>query len=85
MRRPKLDNVWALGIPGVMEQKTSILCKRLYLLLSPWHPWDCFCGHNAHSTGGRKRLSQARFNAKRRENQVLMSTIDVESNPRFLP
>src|SRR4029450_6400315 len=44
------------------------------------------CGGNTHHRErGRKPLSQARFNAKRGANQGFLPTIDVESDPRFLP
>src|SRR4029453_1728886 len=44
------------------------------------------CGGNTHHRErGRKPLSQARFNTKRGENQGFLPTLDVESDPRFLP
>ena len=44
------------------------------------------CGGNTHHRErGRKPLPQARFNAKRGENQGFLPTIDVESDPRFAP
>ena len=42
-------------------------------------------GNTHHRERGRKPLSQARFNAKRGENQGILPTIDVESDPHFLP
>jgi hypothetical protein len=74
------------GVPVVLEQKTSILYKWLYLLAPRQHSLAYLCGGNTHHRErGRKPLSQARFNAKRGENQGFLPTIDVESDPRFAP
>jgi hypothetical protein len=49
------------GVPGVKEQKTSILCKRLYLLVYNRRLSRCLFGRKAsHGRRGRKpHLQQA--------------------------
>jgi hypothetical protein len=58
--------------------------QMLVFIISQSYPLGCLWGHNSnHKARGRKPLLQARFNAKRGENQGFMSLIGVGSNPHF--
>ena len=75
-----------VGVPAVLEQKTTILWKCLYLLVSLKGSSGLggSVGHKPQRWG-RKPCSRAKYHAKRGQNQGFSSTVCVDEDLRFLP
>jgi hypothetical protein len=75
-----------VGVPAVLEQKTTICCKYLYLLASlKASPGLGGVYEDKPQRCGRKPCSWAKYHDKRGQNQGFSSTVRVEEALRFLP
>ena len=74
------------GVPVVLEQKTTILWKCLYLLASlKDSPGLSGAYETNRRGGGRKPCLWAKHHSKRGQNQGFSPTICVGEDLRFLP